>query len=81
MGSAPWSICAGIGVFMIHLKAEGRSKGVNRRGYLRLQVFSEEFLVCRVELRAVLNEEMGASYRYQTVQLNKELHRTTIPSY
>lgn len=39
MGSAPWSICAGIGVFMRHLKAEGRCKGVNRRGYLRLQAF------------------------------------------
>jgi hypothetical protein len=39
MGSAPWGICAGVGVMMSHLKAQGRSEGVNRRGYLRLEVF------------------------------------------
>jgi hypothetical protein len=29
--------------------------------------------------RTVLNEEMGTSYRRQTVPLNEELHRTTYP--
>jgi hypothetical protein len=79
MGSVSWSIRAGIGVIMSHLKVEGRSRGVNWRAYLRIKVFSEGFLVCRRESRTVLNEKMGTSYKRQTVGLNEELRRTMFP--
>jgi hypothetical protein len=79
MASVSRSIRAGIGVIMSHLKVEGRSRGVNWRGYLRVEVFSEGFLVCRREPRTVLNEEMGTSYKRQIVGLNEELRRTIFP--
>jgi hypothetical protein len=52
MDSALWSICADIGVIMSHFKAEGRSKGVNGRGYLGFKIFSEEFLGCRSRIKS-----------------------------